>query len=519
MAMSERARSRQIRVKPVTVTSAGAEPEVPRQIGTAEPPLAIGARTKEILDQPRRSSRSHRRGWVIRRMLLMGDLAGFAVAAAAVAILGDLTLGYGLAAALGVGLAKMHGLYERDAERAYHSSVDDAVGLIHVVTLSTFLPLVVSEAIGHPQAIDGLIAFWAVATVMTMTNRVIVRAFTRRMLAYQQNTIIVGAGDVGQLIGRKIQQHPEYGINLVGFIDARPRETRGDLDDFSLLGTPSDLAEVTTRLDVERIIVAFSGERDDDTLELVRSLRDHDVQIDIVPRLFEALGTGADLHAIEGLPLIGLPSVRISQSSRWLKRGFDLTVATVLFAVLLPLFAVISFKVWRGSPGPVFFRQTRLGMGQKEFTMLKFRTMYEGTDEAVHRDYIRDTMNESAAPNANGLYKLSRADAVTKVGQWLRRTSLDELPQLINIIRGEMSLVGPRPCIPYETEFFETYHFERFLVPQGVTGLWQVEGRALMTPKEALDLDVAYARGWSFGLDLSLILRTVQQVVKPDRAC
>jgi lipopolysaccharide/colanic/teichoic acid biosynthesis glycosyltransferase len=147
-------------------------------------------------------------------------------------------------------------------------------------------------------------------------------------------------------------------------------------------------------------------------------------------------------------------------------------------------------------------------MYQRKFTLLKFRTMYDGTDEAPHRDYIRQIMSPDALPGSNNLYKLERAEAVTRVGRWLRRTSLDELPQLFNVLRGDMSLVGPRPAIPYEVELFEHHHFERFLVPAGLTGLWQVEARAHSTFREALDLDVAYARGWSLGLDLRLLLRT-----------
>jgi lipopolysaccharide/colanic/teichoic acid biosynthesis glycosyltransferase len=170
--------------------------------------------------------------------------------------------------------------------------------------------------------------------------------------------------------------------------------------------------------------------------------------------------------------------------------------------------ALIALLVRRDSSGPVFFRQARLGMDMHEFTLLKFRTMRDGTDDAPHREYLKQIMSVDALPSANNLYKLDRSDAVTRVGAWLRKTSLDELPQIFNVLRGEMSLVGPRPAIPYELELYAPHHFERFIVPAGLTGLWQVEARAHSTFGEALDLDVVYARSWSLGLDLRLLLRT-----------
>jgi lipopolysaccharide/colanic/teichoic acid biosynthesis glycosyltransferase len=154
-----------------------------------------------------------------------------------------------------------------------------------------------------------------------------------------------------------------------------------------------------------------------------------------------------------------------------------------------------------------------LGLNRHEFTALKFRTMKADADTSAHRDYIKRTMNPRIAPNGNGLYKLERPDEITSFGRWLRSTSLDELPQLINVVRGDMSLVGPRPCIAYETEHFLPHHFDRFLVPAGITGLWQVTARAHATFREALDMDVAYARGWSLGLDLRLLCRTPLQVL------
>jgi lipopolysaccharide/colanic/teichoic acid biosynthesis glycosyltransferase len=208
------------------------------------------------------------------------------------------------------------------------------------------------------------------------------------------------------------------------------------------------------------------------------------------------------------MQLVTVPPTRMSRAALAAKRAFDLLAATLALVFLAPLFAVVALLVKRDSPGPVFFRQTRLGLDQRSFTFLKFRTMRADTSPDAHREYVRRVADPNAVPEQHGLFKLEQPTAVTRVGKWLRKTSLDELPQLLNVIRGEMSLVGPRPCIPYELEHFESVHYERFNVPAGITGLWQVKARAHATFAEALDLDVAYARSWSFGLDLRLLLET-----------
>jgi lipopolysaccharide/colanic/teichoic acid biosynthesis glycosyltransferase len=175
---------------------------------------------------------------------------------------------------------------------------------------------------------------------------------------------------------------------------------------------------------------------------------------------------------------------------------------------------LVAWLIRRDSPGPVLFRQRRLGLDLHEFTLLKFRTMREGTDGGPHLDYLRQSMRADAIPAANNLYKLDRDGEVTRLGRTLRRTSIDELPQLFNVLRGDMSLVGPRPAIPYELELYAPHHFERFAVPAGLTGLWQVEARAHSTFGEALDLDVIYARSCSPGLDLRLLLRTPTLILR-----
>jgi exopolysaccharide biosynthesis polyprenyl glycosylphosphotransferase len=350
--------------------------------------------------------------------------------------------------------------------------------------------------------------FWLLAILLVSAGRTVARALCRRSTAYVQNTLILGAGEIGQLVARKVLQHPEYGLNIVGFVDAQPKARREDIGHLTLLGGSDDLAKIVALLDVERVIVAFSNDSHERMLELIRSLRTFGVHVDVVPRLFEIVAPNVDVHTLEGIPLVGLPPVRISRSSRSLKRVLDVLGASIGLLLGSPLFLYIAIRVKRDSPGPIFFRQTRLGMNMEEFTALKFRTMYVDVDDAVHREFIKSTMTSQAMVGSNGLYKLERTDAITPFGRWLRKTSLDELPQFINVLRGDMSLVGPRPCIPYETENFAPHHFERFLVPAGVTGLWQVTARARSTFGEALDMDVAYARGWSLGLDLRLLLKT-----------
>jgi exopolysaccharide biosynthesis polyprenyl glycosylphosphotransferase len=488
---------------------------------------SLDARTLEILDRRRRSASIRRRGWLVRRALVFADLLGLSLAFISAVLLFGSTgprdqvdlhseiIFFLLSLPGWLFLAKVHGLYERDEERADHTTVDDIVGVFHLVTIGAWVFFVGSWATGLADPkLHKLAAFWILAILLVTGCRAIARTWCRRSLTYLQNTIIVGAGDIGQLIARKLLQHPEYGINLVGFVDDQPKERRGDLSQLTLLGATEQIPELVSLLDVERVIIAFSNESDERTMALVRSLRELDVQIDIVPRLFEVVGPKVGLHTVEGLPLLGLPPARLSLSARLMKRAIDITGALLGLVVTAPLFAFIAWKIRRDSPGPVFFRQTRLGMNMKEFTALKFRTMDVGTDDSEHRAYISGIMSADAALGANGLYKLDRSSSVTPFGRWLRKTSLDELPQLVNVLRGEMSLVGPRPCIPYETEHFAPHQFERFLVPAGLTGLWQVTARANSSFGEALEMDVAYVRGWSLGLDLRLMLRTPLQLLR-----
>lgn len=407
-----------------------------------------------------------------------------------------------------------YGLYSRDEQHVGHTTVDDALPVFQFVTTTSWLVLTVAWLTEWDARADGLIVFWLCALTLTLSGRVLARSFVRSRPTFTQRTIIVGAGEVGQLVGRKLMQHPEFGITLVGFVDAEPRPMRMDLVGVPLLGTGEELADIVRRHSVRRVIFAFSNDTHNRQLELIRQLRSADVQIDVVPRLFEAVGPVAGIHTVEGLPLVGLPVVKRRKASQTAKRLIDVVVASVALVALSPLFAFIAWRIKRDSPGPVFFRQKRIGENMRLFTVLKFRTMAVETDDTPHRAYMQAIMDTSESPGSHGLYKLDRPDATTAVGRQLRRLSLDEIPQLINVARGEMSLVGPRPCLPYETEFFEPHHFARFDVPAGITGLWQVSARARTTFREALDLDVAYARNWSLRLDVKLLALTPVAVLR-----
>jgi exopolysaccharide biosynthesis polyprenyl glycosylphosphotransferase len=493
--------------------------------------LAANANEPRVERQSDASAKKrHRgRGWLIRRALVAADVVGLSIAVLVAEIIfgsrGDvdrigLVTEYVLFLATlpaWVVFAKLFRLYDHDDERADHTTVDDFVGVFLLVTVGAWCVFVgaLLTRMADPN-LPKLASFWAFAIALVTLARGTARALARRSPLYRQKAVIIGAGDVGQLVARKVLQHSEYAIDLIGFVDAHPRKLRAEVEKVPILGPPERLPDIVHTHGAERAIVAFSEDSHDSLLEVMRTLKSFDLQIDIVPRLFETIGPRVRVHSLEGVPLVALPPAKLFPYSRSIKRCVDVVGASLLLAASAPLFAYIAWRIRRESRGPVFFRQTRLGIDMREFTVLKFRTMRTDADDSAHRQFIKETMDARAAPTANGLYKLDREDAVTPSGRWLRKTSLDELPQLINVLRGEMSLVGPRPCLTYETEHFAPHHFERFLVPAGITGLWQVTARAHSTFGEALDMDVAYARGWSLGLDLWLLCRTPLHLLRRE---
>jgi len=461
--------------------------------------------------------RSRRRGWFLRRLLAGADLCAIAAAVLVTEWTATRISGTPFTTQLtevGVFLAtlpawivaaKLYGLYDQDDERADHSATDEFASVFHMITVCTtgVAALCYLTGLAHPR-VDKLLVFWAASIISICCGRGIARACARRSSWYLQNTLIVGAGDVGQRIARKLLQHPEYGIRLVGLVDAEPKERRADLEHLTIVGAAHELPELVCRHDVERVIVAFSNSADTEMLELMRRLKDLDVQVDVVPRLYELVYPGVDLHTVEGVPLISLPQMGLSRSSLAVKRGFDILVASVALVIAAPFFLLVAAVIMLDSRGPAFFRQTRMGAGERMFSIIKFRTMVADADARKHE--VAHLNHHSAIDTR--MFKAADDPRVTRVGAFLRRTSIDELPQLINVLRGDMSLVGPRPLILEEHGYVVDWARDRLRLKPGITGLWQVLGRSDIPFGEMIQLDYLYVTSWSLGGDFKLIAKT-----------
>lgn len=354
--------------------------------------------------------------------------------------------------------------------------------------------------------------FWLMVVAFVVVGRAGSRAFLRLGDSSLQRTVIVGAGDVGQQLARTLMRHPECGFEVVGFVDAEPRQLAPDLRGLSVIGEPDQLPGIIRDRAVERVVLAFTRESHEEALDIVHTLREFDVRIDIFSRLFEVIGANAAVHTVAGVPLMELPACYLSKTARALKRTMDIAIAGLGLLLLAPVFAVIALLIKLDSPGPVFFRQTRIGSGNTRFVMYKFRTMVVGAD-ALKTELA--ALNRHAANGGDSrMFKIVDDPRVTRLGGLLRSYFADELPQLINVLKGEMTLVGPRPLIPEEDQHVDGRGRRRLDLKPGMTGVWQVLGRSAISFEEMVRLDCRYVSDWSLRNDWYLLARTIPVVLK-----
>lgn len=340
-----------------------------------------------------------------------------------------------------------------------------------------------------------------------------VQTFVRSRQINLIPTLVVGRGPEASLFIREMRERPSLGYRVIGIVDTNTPEAQLSYEDVPVVGTLETLPEVIRDSGANEVIIADPQVSGDALFEvMMRCGRRRGVEFRIAPSLFNCLPRKTEIDQIGVLPMIRLFREPLSNGARILKRTFDLIFAALAIILLSPLWLLIAVLIKLDSKGPVFYTQERVGMDGRLFLLYKFRTMQANADAELHREYQRAFIAGRAEANlgneAKPTYKLLADPRITRVGRMLRRTSLDEVPQLLNVLSGDMSLVGPRPPIPYEVEAYELWHRKRLDMKPGLTGLWQVSGRNRLPFEEMVRLDLFYIENWSLLLDLKIIVRT-----------
>ena len=412
-------------------------------------------------------------------------------------------------------VGKLTGLYDRDEHLIRKTTLDEVPTLFWVATLYALLIFLAGDKIvdggfGRDQAVG----VWALLFASMVTIRALARNVARK-LSGEERCLILGDAETAEWIMRRFREAPGLKARVVGRAPLasvlRPeRLGRERLQRPQRRTTAAreidDLERLLTAERIERAIIAPRGEISDDLLNTTRSLKRMGLRVSVLPRLPEVVGSSVELDDVDGITLLAMRRFGLTRSSGALKRAFDFVGAGLILLVLAPLLAAIAVAIKLDSRGPVLFRQRRMGRHGVPFEMLKFRTMVDGAE-------AQKTALAARNEAAGGLFKIKDDPRITRVGNRLRQISLDELPQLFNVLRGEMSLVGPRPLVLDEDDRIEGWRRSRLELPPGMTGPWQVFGSARIPLNEMVKIDYLYGANWSLWLDVKTLLRTVPFVL------
>jgi exopolysaccharide biosynthesis polyprenyl glycosylphosphotransferase len=438
-----------------------------------------------------------------RRMLAIADILA---ASLALVIVFDVPGTYrgGLAALAGMPLVlclfKVAGLYDRDQLRLVHSTLDEVPLLVQLTGLFALVvtilqPLLLTGRLGAVQ-IAGL---WLVTFAAIVTGRMLARTAAGRLATVERCLVI---GETAQV--RRIREKLAAARARARVVASLP--LAGEEADRLGIDTPDAMRRAAADLHVHRIIVAPTTSDASDVVKLIRAAKGAGVRVSVLPRMLEAIGSAVEFDDIDGMPMLGVRCFGLSRSSVLLKRAFDLAGSLGGLLVVGPAIALIAVAIRLDSSGPVFFRQVRVGRDGKHFRIYKFRSMVADADG--RKDALR-ARNEAGA----GLFKIADDPRVTRVGRFLRATSLDELPQVLNVLRGEMSLVGPRPLVTDEDALVLGLDRSRLHLTPGMTGPWQVLG-ARVPMQEMVGIDYLYVANWSLWQDLKILVRTARHVAR-----
>lgn len=500
---------------------------------TSTPPTtSVAARpAPRVVSSARRSVRAHHLALAVQIVSLAGDVAsavgafwiaymmryhlevGGEIAAADWQPFSTFLRPVGVCMALVLAIFTMRGMYRLRR----NAGVLDIVPMIFS-GLTTVMAGVVLLAFFLRFSPSRLLFFYAwVAGIALMIGHRVLSYGLQRWLWQRgvgvDRVLVIGEGESGRRIMQALTGTPGLGYQLVGYAgppgpaDRINVATEQGIVSFPRLGSPEEIPGLVETFDVDEVIVLPSGTGSLSVLDAVQQCRQSVVQFRIVPDVLQFSLDRVDLAEIGGVPTIGVKDASIKGWNAIMKRSIDIVVSVlVLMAAALPM-ALIALIVKRDSPGPILFRQTRIGQNGEPFTMLKFRCMVENADE-LWAELVKTTVGADGK-----LFKLMDDPRMTPSGRRLRRFSLDELPQFIQVLKGDMSLIGPRPPLPLEVACYEQWHTQRLLVKPGMTGLWQVNGRSSLTFDEMVRLDLYYAENWSPWLDAKIMLRTIPAVI------
>jgi exopolysaccharide biosynthesis polyprenyl glycosylphosphotransferase len=469
--------------------------------------MGVGGRRRAVaqdLTEAQGPAANLLRDAVYRRMLAAADVVAIVGAFLLTVALSARSVQLTWAAIAGVPIllvgAKLYGLYDRDETLLRKTTLDEAPKLFHVATLCALVAwltggLIVSGTLSRHEAVF----LWLTLAALLILARGGARAIALR-LAPAERCLFIGDEASARLIRSKLTDHRGVSAKLVAYLDldkVAPWST--DVRSLDKLSKVRDLAR---NLDVHRAIVAPRSADAGETLNLVRTLKAVGVRVSVLPRLLEVVGSSVEFDDLHGVTVMGVRRFDLTRSSAIVKRAFDLLFGSISLLVTSPLMIVIALAIKLDSRGPVFFRQLRVGRHGKRFTMFKFRTMIPEAE--VLKDSLRE---RNEAPG--GMFKISDDPRVTRVGRFLRTSALDELPQLINVLKGEMSLVGPRPLVIDEDTRVEGWHRQRLALMPGMTGYWQILGPVRVPLSEMVAIDYLYVANWSLWTDIKIMLRTV----------
>lgn len=400
-----------------------------------------------------------------------------------------------------------NGLYRNIAGRAWLEEVyliANSVAVSIVIVLAMFFIL-------QPLATSRLMLIYVAA--LTLLASALSRLIRRWILAYLRHhglgtrrVLIVGMGDVGRSLLGIMLTRPEFGYRPVGFLDDDREKAAAGMGRVEAFGGTGDLAEVISREMIDTVVITFRWKHYDLIQGLTDICRERGTELRIVPEIMQLNIRQVQVENLNGIPLLGIGAQRaMSRANQLLKRGLDITLVMLGLPVWAPISLLVMLALALEGEGPVLFRQTRVGKDSRLFEMLKFRSMVKNA-EALQDEMLRQSGEDPRHP------KFVDDPRVTRVGKFLRRASLDELPNLINVMRGEMSLVGPRPPTPSEVELYEARHRRRLLITPGMTGWWQVRGRSNVPFDEMFEMDMYYIENWSIAMDIEILTLTIPRV-------